>query len=158
MRVFDAKKASVNHVLVVWPNAAVQLLHVQQSVLPCNCLCDKSTQLGKPTLFVVVDMATRFAKEFIAWTAMDPQRNLVGHGSAWHENRRFFSEQTGNAILKGYDRWVDVDDVIPNRCSQHCGPHAFGRFRYGIAAQIDKLHIRVKHFVSGPRNSTSGVL
>jgi hypothetical protein len=103
-------------------------------------------------------MATRFAKEFIAWTAMDPQRNLVGHGSAWHKNRSFFSEQTGNAILKGYDRWVDVDDVIPDRCSQHCGPHAFRRSRYGIAAQIDKLHIRFKHFVSGPRNSTSGVL
>ena len=50
---------------------------------------DRLTELSECTLFIVINMATGFADEFIAGTTMQPNGNLVRHGSRGHEHRCF---------------------------------------------------------------------
>jgi hypothetical protein len=57
-------------------------------------------------------MAIRLAQEFVARTAVNPQSYLIGHRTAGHEDRPFFSQQFGGPLLQSHNSRVDVDYVV----------------------------------------------
>jgi hypothetical protein len=139
--VFKTKQSGLNHVLVQGSDGSKDIRQTEYPLLSCDGLGNKSTELGKSTLFVVIDVAIAIAEEFIARFAMHPQSDLVGHRAAGHENRRILAQEFGDAPLKLIERRVDVDHIVADLCAVHCLAHRRGRSRNGITSQID--HSRV---------------
>ena len=139
--VFQTKQPGLNHMLVQGSDGSEDIRQTEHPLLAGDGLGDESAELGKGTLFVVVDVAIAVAEEFIAGFAMHPQGDLVGHRAAGHENRRFLAQEFGDAPLKLIERRVDVDHIVADLGTVHCLAHRRGRSRNGITAQID--HSRV---------------
>src|SRR5262249_27347756 len=95
--------------------------------------------------FVVVDVARRFAEQFVAGLGVDLYGDLVRHGARRHEQGRLFAQEGGDAVLESVDGWVFIENVVADLCRLHGGPHGRRRLSHGIAAQVDQA---VRHEAS----------
>ena len=96
-----------------------------------------------------MDMTIGFANEFCSAVAMQSNRDLVGHGSSWHENRRFFAKKVCCRYFKFSKCGVDIDDVIAYFRVRDSLQHALSGLGNGVAAKIDKICARC-HTVGFP--------
>lgn len=135
--VLEANQTRSDHMFVVWPHHSIELFKAEYPALSLDGSSDKAAELGECPLLVVVDMAVGLAQEFVSWRAMDTKGDLVGHGAAGHENRRFFSEQFCGSLLQSDHGGIDIDDVITHRSVHHCSQHFRCRSGYGVTSKIN---------------------
>ena len=60
----------------------------------------------------IVGMRGGLDDHLVSWLGVRLDRNLIGHRSGGHEDRRLFSEDSGHLFLEGIDRRIFPEDVI----------------------------------------------
>ncbi len=87
---------------------------------------------------VVEDMAALFADDLLPVRGVQLDRDLVAHGAAGHEQRRFASEDLRRALLQPIDGRVFAVNVVANLGFEHGAPHLGRGLGYGVGAQVDQ--------------------
>lgn len=147
--VFEAKQTRSDHVFVVWSHQSVELLKAEHPASTLDGSGDQSAQLCECPLLVVVDVTVGFAQKLVPRRAVDPKGDLIGHGAAGHENRRFLSEQLRTSLLQSDHGGIDIDDIITHRSVHHRLEHRGCRASYCITPEINhefKSQARVNRF------------
>ncbi len=137
MSVLQTNQPCSDHVVVLGSDQSLQLLDIQYARFSSYRVGDEPRQLCERPLLVVIHMAIGFAQELAAPVAVDANGNLVGHRSAGHEDRGFFTEQFGGHFFQSIDGGIDVNHGIADLGIGHGGPHFRGWSGNGIAAKID---------------------
>ena len=96
-----------------------------------------SAQLSKSTLLVVVDMATGFADQFVAWPAVHANTELIRHRPGWDKQRRLFAQQFGSPLLQTMDAGIIVKNIVAHFRLRDRSPHLGSGLSNRIATQIN---------------------
>jgi len=87
-------------------------------------------------------VASLFNDDFLTALGMETHGDLVTHCAGGYKQGGFFSKDLGGPFLEAARSRVFSVDIITDFGARHRFPHLIGRFRDGIASQIDVAHGR----------------
>ena len=87
-------------------------------------------------------MRRSLANDGVALPCMNHNGGLVSHRAAGHEHAFFFTGHLRRQFLELAHRRVLSVAIVSHFGIEHCQSHFGGRFRDGVASQVDHFHIR----------------
>lgn len=120
-------------------NEIGQLLDLEHTVAARNRPSRNTAELRVARLLVVVDVATRFANQFVAGSAVQPHADQVRHCAGWNEQRRLHTENLSHPLLETVDGRIVGEDIIAHSRVGHSGAHTGRGTRNSVAAKIENV-------------------
>lgn len=121
------------------PNQPANLFQFDHSMMAGDGAGDDAGKLGKGGLFVIVNVRVVVTDKLSAAITVNPDRDLIRHRTAGHEDRGLFPEDFRGRFFQPIDRRIDIDQRIANFGRGDRLPHFGGGTRYSVASQIDHV-------------------
>ena len=137
MSVLQAHQPGSDHVIVHRPNLVFEMRHIEDTVITDDCPACDSAENGRATCLINANVASCLAEQFIAGLGVDLDADLIRHGAGRHKQGSFLAEESGDAFLQQIDGRIFAENVVAHLGREHGGAHGSGRFRYGVAAEVD---------------------
>ena len=99
----------------------------------------------RPAAFRRNDVGRAVGDDFVAWTAVDQDGDLVAHGARRHENRRLFAKKLTGHGTQAVNAGVFIALLVANRRLGDGFAHARRGSRLGIAVQVDRDFVHRYH-------------
>ena len=119
------------------PHRRSHILAGEDAAPARNNANERSCEDGRPGPFGADDVGSLGGNDFVSWSAVGGDGDLVAHGAGRHEQGRLLAHQLGGSFAEPIDAGILAPLLVSHLGFGHGTAHPGSRACRGVADQID---------------------